>query len=101
MADSWMSPQELNDDPKRWLDVRHELHESVLALMENVFPGFKQKLIDLHIHCFECEGKKPIEAMTIDKLKSVLVTGWIGEPGSPDIMLHIVEQAEEEPKIAS
>ena len=39
-----ISPQHLYDDPKEWLNVPHELHESLLRLMSHMFPDFKNKL---------------------------------------------------------
>ena len=39
-----ITPQHLYDDPKEWLNVPHELHESLLRLMSHMFPDFKNKL---------------------------------------------------------
>jgi len=72
-----ISPQELNDDPKLWLSVPHELHESVGKLMEILFPGFAEKLTN--IHCLECDGKKPFEVITKDTFEIKLCTGYIEE----------------------
>ena len=80
----FISPQELYDDPKKWLSVPHELHDSVRKLMDKVFPepSFSQKLIEEHVHCLECDGLKPFEVITTDTLEVKLCTGYVGEPGN-------------------
>lgn len=82
-----ISPKQLNDDPKLWLSVPHELHESLGKLQETMFPGFKQKLVDENVHCLECEGYKPFEVITVDTLERQMCTGYLGV--RPDIMLRL------------
>ena len=83
----WMSPKEMNDDPKRWLDIPHELHDSLLKLQEKLFPGFTQKLKDANVHCFECEGNKPFEVIIKDAMKMQICVGYVGKPEEPDSLL--------------
>ena len=86
----WMSPKQLNEDPKRWLDTPHESHEPLLEFMEVLYPGFKEKLRSSSVHCLECEGEKPFEVVTRDTLETKLCTGYIGEPGNVEL-LHLVD----------
>ena len=89
----WMSPKDLNDDPKRWLDIPHELHESLLSLQEKLFPGFKEKLNNLNVHCFLCEGRKPFEVIIKDTGELQTCTGYVGTPNEPDgVLLHCEER---------
>ena len=75
-----ISPEQLNADPTQWLDVPHDLHESLLNLMERVYPGFEKVLQDRSIHCLKCEGKEPFEVLLKDTFKYATVDGYIGEP---------------------
>ena len=84
----WMSPKELDDDPRRWLNIPHELHESLLGLMEKLFPGFQKKLEEHKVHCLECEGMKPFEVITKDTLKRATCDGYIGDPDDIEL-LHL------------
>ncbi len=87
----WMSPKELNDNPTRWLDVPHEAHESLLVLMEKLFPGFKKKLEEYKVHCLECEGMKPFEVIIKKTLKPAICDGYIGDSTSIEL-LHTAER---------
>ncbi|KKN86995.1 hypothetical protein LCGC14_0262640 [marine sediment metagenome] len=82
----FMSPQQLYDNPKRWLNVPHVMHESLLKFQEWMFPGFSQKLVDGNIHCLECEGEKPFEVITLDTFEEKLCTGYIGVPGNVELL---------------
>lgn len=82
----FISPQQLNDEPSRWLSVPHIMHESLGKFQELMFPGFKQKLVDENIHCLECEGEKPFEVITTDTLEEKLCTGYIGVPGNVELL---------------
>lgn len=87
-----MSPQQLNDDPKRWLDVPHELHESLLKLQEKLFPGFAQKLKDAKVHCFLCEGRSTFEVFVKLTGERQICDGYIGNPREPkDFFFHCVD----------
>lgn len=68
-----MSPNDLNEDRKRWLDIPHDLHESILGLMQKLFPEFN---LD-GIHCFECEGMKPQMVILKDNLMPKLCVGYV------------------------
>ena len=81
----WMSPKQLNDDPKRWLDVPHHLHESIRKLMERIFPDFEQKLIDDKVHCLKCEGDEAFDVLVGATLKPATVTGYIGDEGDVEL----------------
>ena len=87
----WMSPKQLDDDPRRWLNIPHELHESLLGLMEKLFPGFKKKLEEHKVHCLECEGIKPFEVITKNTLKRATCDGYIGDPSNIEL-LHLGER---------
>jgi len=88
----FMSPKNLNDDPKRWLDVPHELHDSLLKFQENLFPGFTQKLNDAQVHCFQCEGKEPFSVITKDAGKLQTCDGYIGDINdSENLLLHCTD----------
>lgn len=87
----WMSPKELDDNPKRWLDVPHEHHESLLRLMDKFFPGFEKKLEAQKVHCLKCEGHKPFEVIVKDTLKLAICDGYIGDPRNVEL-LHLDER---------
>ncbi len=80
-----ISPQQVFDEPQHWLSVPHDLHESLLKVMEIMFPGFQEKLKAAKIHCLRCEGQKPFQAYSIPEKKFQMVTGYIGDPGSPEL----------------
>lgn len=79
-----ISPNQLNEDPKLWLNVPHELHDSLGKLMERLFPGFHEKLED--IHCLECEGLRPFKVVTKDTLETKLCVGYVGKPEKVEFM---------------
>jgi len=54
-----VSPQSVYDDPKTWISIPHDLHESILKLMVMMFPDFPEKLKANRVHCLECEGLLP------------------------------------------
>lgn len=90
----WMSPTELNNDPKRWLDVPHDLHENLISLLEMMFPGFKQKLVDGNVHCLECDGEKPFKVITLDTFETKMVVGYIGIKGKVELLsCHKIEES--------
>lgn len=91
----WMSPKDLNDDPKRWLDIPHELHDSLSGFQEKMFPGFADKLVEAKVHCLECENEKPFEVTIIDTLRPGVCTGYIGDKGNEEF-LHVVHTDEQE-----
>lgn len=70
-----ISPQHLYDNPKEWLNVPHELHESLLRLMSHIFPNFKNKLKELGCHCFVCEDK-PVIHLT----NGTQIIGYVERP---------------------
>ncbi len=85
----WMSPKDLNDDPKRWLDVPHDRHDSVLKLQEKLFPGFTQKLQDSKVHCLLCEGKETFEVIIKATSEAQTCNGYIGDSSDPEnLLLH-------------
>ena len=84
----FMSPQQLNDDPKQWLNVPHELHDSLSGLQEKFFPGFAKKLTEAKVHCLECENEKPFEVIRVDSGTPGICTGYIGDKGSV-VLLNI------------
>ena len=89
----WMSPRELNDDPERWLNVPHELHESLLTLQEKLFPGFNQKLKDANVHCFLCEGSKTFEVFVTTVGRVQVCTGYVGDINDMDnLLLNCVDR---------
>ena len=85
----WMSPRELNDDPKRWVDIPHELHDSLLKLQERLFPGFTKKLEEAHVHCFLCNGEETFEVIIQATGEVALCDGYVGNLKEPDsVLLH-------------
>jgi len=68
-----MSPNDLNEDRKRWLDVPHELHESLLGLMQMMFPDFSLE----GIHCFACEGIEPQRVILKENLIPKICVGYV------------------------
>jgi|GEM_PF-4710297 len=73
-----ISPQQVYDDPKQWLDVLHEVHDILLPVMEMMFPDFPEKLKG--IHCLRCEGKEPFQVYLKDTWEPRLCTGYIEGP---------------------
>ncbi|MBA7667307.1 hypothetical protein ES703_75394 [subsurface metagenome] len=82
----WMSPKELNENPKRWLDTPHEAHKALGTLMEKLFPGFKKKLKREKVHCLLCEGVEPFEVVVKDTLKLTMCDGYIGDKGDVELL---------------
>jgi hypothetical protein len=91
----FMSPRELNDDPRRWLDIPHEFHETLLSLQEKLFPGFKKKLEEQKVHCLECEGVAPFDVIVKDTLEPAICNGYIGDPDNIELM-HLVDSEGDE-----
>ena len=87
----WMSPKELNDDPKRFLDTPHNLHESLLSLQEKLFPGFRDKLKEQKVHCLQCEGLGDFEVIIKDTCQPAICDGYIGDPGNIE-SLHLSDK---------
>lgn len=85
----WMSPNDLNDNPKRFLDIPHEMHKVLLEFQEKLFPGFKARLEKQKVHCLECEGEKPFEVVVIATSEETICDGYIGDKGSVEF-LHTV-----------
>ena len=86
---SFISPQQVYDDPKRWLDVLHELHPQLLELMSALFPDFPEKLKG--IHCLQCEGKEPFTVYLRDGLQERLCTGY---SEYPEMLLRLQDPKE-------
>jgi hypothetical protein len=85
----WMSPRELNDNPEKWLNIPHELHEVLRSLQEKMFPGFVQKLEDKQVHCLECDGHEPFAVYVVTEGKTRLCDGYVGSTDDPDnLLLH-------------
>ena len=85
---SLVSPQQVYDDPPKWLDVVHEVHESLLALMGQLFPDFPTKLEELGIHCLPCEGKETFIVYVRPTLEKRRVTGYVEKP---ELLFHLVD----------
>ena len=88
----FVSPQQVYDDPKRWLEVLHEVHEPLLNLMQVLFPDFEGKLQG--IHCLCCEGQEPFEVYTRDTFQRKLVTGYIDQAQDGEPLLRLVDPEE-------
>ncbi len=76
---SWMSPNELYADPKRWLNVPHQFHEALLELMGKMYGDFEEKLLAIGCNCLACQGKDDIEVELADGTPKLL-TGWVERP---------------------
>lgn len=94
MEATLISPRKLDENPTIWLRVPHELHKSLLSLMEAMFPGFTQKLKDAHIHCYKCEGKPNVFCIIMDTNTPALCTGYTGEPDNIETY-HTISIGEE------
>jgi len=42
----WISPNDLHEDPKQWLNVSHEFHEVLTRLMSKMFGGRLVRSVD-------------------------------------------------------
>lgn len=74
-----VSPQQVYDDPAKWLNVVHEVHEMLMGIMDAVFPDFREKLAG--IHCLECEGEAPFVVYDpAEGMKAKLCTGYVDDP---------------------
>jgi len=81
-----MSPNDLKEDPRQWLNIPHELHESLLQLMNMMYDGG----FDLTgVHCLECEGREPFEVFVKATGESKLCTGYVDDPY--ETMLNLKE----------
>lgn len=87
----WMSPNELKENPEKWLDIPHELHESIFSLMQMMYDdGFE---VPKHIHCLECEGHEPFDVISPEG--PGIVTGYKDvEGGEPLLYVSYPEKAE-------
>ena len=75
-----MSPQEVYDEPHRWLNVPHEHHEVLGELMPKMFDNWEGRLTN--VHCLQCEGEEPFVVIDKQDFIEKLVTGYItGEDG--------------------
>ena len=90
----WVSPHDLNDDPRRWLDVHHEVHDSLSKLMEKFYPGFAHKLSEAKIHCLQCEGEEPFKVFIMATGNPGICDGYIGDIDNPEL-LHTKNLEEE------
>ena len=70
-----LSPQEVYDEPFRWLNVPHGMHESLGKLMPLMFEDWESKLTD--VHCLECEGEEPFIVYEKEGLVPKLCTGFL------------------------
>ncbi len=82
----FMSPQELNDDPKRWLDIPHGLHGSLSGLMDKMFSGFSDKLVEEKVHCLRCENLEPFDVIVRATGKPGFCVGYVGDRNRPELM---------------
>ena len=87
----WMSPQDLDDDPKRFLDTPHDLHEDLLEFQEKLFPGFKKKLMEAKVHCLLCEGLETFEVILKDTGEKRVCDGYVGDADNVG-SLHVYEK---------
>ena len=93
-----ISPKEVNDDPKKWLSVVHELHPSLLPLMEKMFPGFKERKEKAGVYCLECHELdvpgKPLGPFSVLQKDGQwkTCTGLVrtGQPPPDDWLLRLV-----------
>lgn len=71
-----ISLQQIYDDPKLWLTIPHELHESVWKLAFMLFADWQERL--KNVFCMRCMGQEPIHAFTKDSFpKSIRLAGFI------------------------
>ncbi len=89
-----MSPHDLNDNPRRWLDTPHEVHESLSGLMEKLYPGFAQRLTEAKVHCLLCEYREPFEVIIIATGNPATCDGYIGDLDNVEL-LHTTNLEEE------
>jgi len=82
----FISPKQLNDDPKLWLSIPHVLHDVLSKLQERMFPGFAQRLIGAKVHCLQCENEEPFEVITISNGEPGVCTGYIGDKGNVELL---------------
>ncbi len=82
----FISPKQLNDDPKLWLSIPHKLHNGMLEFQERLFPGFTERLSEAKIHCLSCEGEEPFEVIIIDGGKPGTCTGYIGDKNNVELL---------------
>ena len=88
----YMSPQEVYDEPSRWLSVPHETHDSLGGLMLMIFSDWKGKLTD--VHCLECENEEPFVVYERKGMVPKLCTGYlIGDDGQ--VSLYHLSDVEE------
>lgn len=91
----FMSPADLDREPTRWLNIPHEMHETLLKLMDKMFPGFTKKLEELHIHCFQCEGDDDCPVVIANTMEEKICVGYIGEKTEPDSILLSLQDIKE------
>jgi len=84
----WISPQQLYDDPKLWLSVNHQFHETLGKLMAKMFPDWAKRLQEYEVVCLECAGTGSIPGVT-ERGKKIWVTGYVKKP---ELLLHTIER---------
>lgn len=83
---NFISPQQVYDEPHRWLGVPHETHVSLGELMELMFPDFRDKISG--VHCLECEGEVPFIVFEKNGGAKKLCTGYVDDP---ETRMYLVE----------
>ena len=83
-----ISAQQVYDEPLKWLDVLHEVHESLLGFMALAFPDFQARLEGRGIHCLLCEGKETPVVYVLATWERKRVTGYVEKP---EVLLHLVD----------
>lgn len=58
-AATMITPRQMFENPTRWLDVPHVLHNVLDGLMEDLFEGWYQHRN--HVVCYECHGRPPVK----------------------------------------
>jgi len=84
----FISPDNLNENPKQWLSVPHEMHESLSGLMSKIYDlNWKEKLDKHSVHCFDCEGIPGVPCIANDK--RAICNGFIGSSIiDPNSLIH-------------
>ena len=84
---TFISPNTLYQDPKRWLSVEHVLHETLDVVMDKLFPDWYEKRS--HVVCFQCHGRKPKIMYDRKARRMVMIIGSVRIAETDQVLYHV------------
>ena len=79
-----LSPNEVYADPQKWLQVDHEVHQTLLPLMRKLYEDWDQRTS--RVHCYRCETGNVKHAFSADTLKPMILGGHVEDEDGNIVM---------------